>query len=116
VSKLVLYSRNLGIAAARIPKSILGLYVYSTDNGYVMNVLATVDCLGNTLAGGDPDETISSRSGKAAEYEQSVTPASWGFGCRMCSFLAIFQQDHCKKAIARWKGRRAVIPDETVGG
>lgn len=116
MSKIVLYVRNVSIATARLPKSILGLYKYHEGDGYVINVLVTLDCLGNALSGGDPDETISSRSGKAAEYEQSITPASWGFGCRMCSFLAIFQQDHCKKAIARWKGRRAVIPDETVGG
>ena len=29
-----------------------------------MNILISIDQLGNTLAGGDPDETISSRLGK----------------------------------------------------
>ena len=31
---------------------------------YVLNILISIDQLGNTLAGGDPDETISSRLGK----------------------------------------------------
>jgi hypothetical protein len=112
--KLVLYVRNVAIAVARVPKSILGLYTYHVGYRYIHNVAATVDCFGNALSGGDPDETISSRCGKAAEYEQSITPAVWGGGCRMCSFLAIFQQNHCAKAVERWKGRRAVLPDETT--
>jgi hypothetical protein len=109
--KVVLYFSNVAIAAARVPRSLVGLYKYHADDGYIKNVLVVTDCFLNALAGGDPDETISSRSGKAAEYEQSVKPAVWGAGCRMCAFLAIFQQDHCAKAIERWRGRRAVIPD-----
>lgn len=31
---------------------------------YLLNFLISIDQLGNTLAGGDPDETISSRLGK----------------------------------------------------
>lgn len=31
---------------------------------YCLNLLISIDQLGNTLAGGDPDETISSRIGK----------------------------------------------------
>jgi len=31
---------------------------------YVWNLLVSIDQLGNTLLGGDPDETISSRAGK----------------------------------------------------
>lgn len=33
-------------------------------NKYCLNFLISIDQLGNTLAGGDPDETISSRLGK----------------------------------------------------
>jgi hypothetical protein len=111
VNLFILYFKNLGIALWRVPRSILGIYKYSTDDGYVKNVLVTLDCLGNTLAFGDPDETISSRSSKAELYEQSTTPPSWGWGCRMCSFLAIFQENHCAKALERNKGHRAVVPD-----
>ncbi|OEU44246.1 MAG: hypothetical protein BBJ60_00010 [Desulfobacterales bacterium S7086C20] len=31
---------------------------------YLLNILISVDQFGNTLVGGDPDETISSRLGK----------------------------------------------------
>lgn len=111
MNKLILYIKNVAIATARLPKSVVGLYKYSTDDWYVKNVLVTLDCFGNTLAGGDPDETISSRSAKAQAYEQSEAPPTWGWGCRMCSFLAIFQENHCAKALDRNKGHRAVIPD-----
>jgi hypothetical protein len=33
-------------------------------NKWMFNIAVSVDQLGNTLAGGDPDETISSRLGK----------------------------------------------------
>lgn len=112
MNKIKLYLSNVGIALARVPKAILGLYHYSPEDRYVKNVLVTLDCLGNTLLGGDPDETISSRSSKAMAYEQSVNPPRWGWGCRMCSFLAIFQENHCAKALERNKGSRAVVPDE----
>lgn len=112
LNKLILYVKNVAIASARMVKAPLTLYKYSEEDGYVKNVLVTLDCLGNTLAGGDPDETISSRSGKAQTYEQSQDPPTYGWGCRMCSFLAIFQENHCAKAIERNKGHRAVIPDE----
>lgn len=110
MNKVVLYFKNVAIAAARLPKAVVGVYRYSPDDGYVKNVLVTLDCFLNTLAFGDPDETISSRSAKAQAYEQSQGHYRWG--CRMCSFLAIFQQDHCGKALERNKGSRAVSPDE----
>ena len=110
MNKVILYGKNLGIALARMVKAPLGLYKYSQNDGFVKNVLVVLDCLGNTLTGGDPDETISSRSGKAQAYEQSV--GRWGWGCRLCSFLATFQKDHCQTAVNRNKGRRAVVPDE----
>lgn len=110
MNKMILYVKNVAIAIARLPKAVLGKYQYSKDDGYVKNVLVVLDCFGNTLALGDPDETISSRCAKAQVYEQST--GSYGGGCRMCAFLAIFQQNHCTKALARNVGSRAVIPDE----
>lgn len=111
---LTLYIKNVAIAVARMVKAPLGLYKYKAEDGYIKNVLVTSDCLVNTLAGGDPDETISSRSGKAQTYELSKD--RWGWGCRMCSFLAIFQKDHCEKALERNAGHRAVIPDDPIDG
>lgn len=110
MNKIILYVKNVAIAVARMAKAPLALYKYSQNDGYVKNVLVVLDCLGNTLLGGDPDETISSRSGKAQAYELSQD--RWGVGCRLCSFLAAFQKDHCQIAVDRNKGRRAVIPDD----
>ena|ERR1700677_1445281 len=113
MNKVVLYFSNVAIAIARMFKAPFGLYNYSSEDGYVKNVLVVLDCLGNTILGGDPDETISSRSSKAQLYEQSEVPPSYGWGCRMCSFLAIFQEGHCAKALERNKGHRAVVPDDS---
>jgi len=113
MKKLILYVKNVAIALTRLLKAVLGLYQYHPQDGYVLNVLVVLDCLGNTLALGDPDETISSRSGKAQAYEQSQDPPVYRWGCRMCSFLAVFQQNHCQKAIERNTGHRAVIKDES---
>jgi hypothetical protein len=107
-----LYLSNLVIALARMVKAPLGLYKYSAKDGYVKNVLVTLDCLGNTILLGDPDETISSRSAKAQAYEQGKSPPVYRWGCRMCSFLAVFQEDHCAKALERNKGSRALDKDE----
>jgi hypothetical protein len=114
MAAIKLYLSNLAIAIARMAKAPLGMYKYSAEDGWFKNVMVTLDCLGNTLALGDPDETISSRSAKAQAYEQSTAPPSYGWGCRMCSFLAIFQENHCAKALERNKGSRAVNPDQSV--
>ena len=46
---------------------------------YVWNVLLSIDQLGNTLAGGEPDETISSRTGKwkLRRLQDSKWPPVW---------------------------------------
>lgn len=111
MNKVLLYFSNICIAGARMFKAPLRLYKYSVEDGYVKNVLVVLDCLGNTILGGDPDETISSRSSKAMAYEEQE--GTYGWGCRMCSFLAIFQENHCGKALERNKGHRAVLPDDT---
>jgi len=111
MNKVLLYVKNVAIATARIPKSMFGMYTYHPGDGYFLNVAVVFDCFCNTLAGGDPNETISSRCAKAQVYEQSQKPPVWGGGCRMCSFLAFFQENHCAKALERNTGARAVIPD-----
>jgi hypothetical protein len=71
---------------------------------YLLNFLLLLDEAGNTLTGGDPGETISSRAGKAMQEGKR-------WGCMLCKFLNLFQKDHCLKAIDNADGKRAVIPD-----
>lgn len=71
---------------------------------YLWNLLISLDQFGNTLAGGSPDETISSRAGKAMR-EGKV------WGCILCRFLSWFEKDHCAKSIEADEGADAVIKD-----
>lgn len=71
---------------------------------YLLNLLILLDETGNTLTGGDPGETISSRAGKAM-----LEGKRWG--CVLCRFLNLFQKDHCLKSINPDDGSRAVIED-----
>lgn len=104
MNKLELYLSNVGIALWRMPVAILGKYQAVPGDGWLRNVLVTLDQLGNALTLGDPNETISSRSCKA-----QLAGEEWG--CIMCKFLSWFQTNHCQLALERDKGRRAVIPD-----
>lgn len=106
MNKFELYLSNLGIAISRVPKAMLGSYWHIPQDGYALNVLVTLDCLANAILFGDPDETISSRAGKAMEDGKK-------WGCILCKLIGnsgIFSKDHCVKAIQRDKGRRAVVP------
>jgi hypothetical protein len=115
LTKLILYVKNLGIALWHIPLALIGKYQYNPKDPYFQNLaIVALDLLGNTLLGGDPNETISSRSAKAQAHEQQENPPSYGWGCRMCSFLAVFQENHCEKALQRNVGSRAVVPDEST--
>lgn len=71
---------------------------------YLWNFLVLLDEFGNTLTGGDPGETISSRAGKAMNEGRR-------WGCVLCRFLNLFQKNHCARAIDAADGRRAVIKD-----
>lgn len=61
---------------------------------YFWNILISVDQSLNTLFGGNPDETISSRAGKAAEEGRA-------WGCYLCKVLDWFDKDHCINNIER---------------
>lgn len=113
MSKIFLYLKNLAIAVIHIPMAVVGKYKYNPQDSYGKNLLiAALDLPLNTLLGGDPNETLSSRSGKAMAYEQQEKPPSWGWGCRLCSFLAMFQENHCQKAIERNVGNKGVVSDD----
>ena len=66
---------------------------------YGWNVLIAIDQLGNTLLGGDPDETISSRMGKRR--------------CRVCRLLCRLlhrvDPEHCNKSIEPDEGKDGVF-------
>jgi hypothetical protein len=65
---------------------------------WILNVLISVDQLGNAVLRGDPDETISSRAAKA-----ELRGKKWG--CLLCKFLDKLDKDHCKKSIESDEGR-----------
>jgi hypothetical protein len=59
---------------------------------YIWNILVSLDQLGNTLLGGNPDETISSRMAKRARKGDKL-------GIRVCKILNYFDEGHCEKTI-----------------
>jgi hypothetical protein len=70
---------------------------------YIWNVLVSLDQLLNTLAFGDPDETISSRMGK------HLGKHNCPFCNFMCKVLNLFQKDHCVKSIEVDEGKDEVF-------
>lgn len=65
---------------------------------YFWNILISVDQAANTIFGGDPDETISSRMGKYARR------GSGWFPCHLCKLLNIIQTNHCIRVIEDDRG------------
>ena len=60
---------------------------------YLFNILVSLDQLGNTLTGGAPDETISSRLGRnyrGSFIEKAVDWVAW---------LITGKKDHCESSI-----------------
>ncbi|PKR85252.1 hypothetical protein [Heyndrickxia camelliae] len=65
---------------------------------YFWNILVSIDQFFNTVFGGDPDETISSRMGK------HLAKHDCPFCNLVCKFLNLFQKDHCVKSIEKDEG------------
>lgn len=65
---------------------------------YLWNLLIALDQFANTLLGGFPDETISSRMGKQIAAGK----------CKLCKLtcwvLDLFEKDHCKNSIEADEG------------
>lgn len=60
---------------------------------YFWNLLISIDQLGNALLAGNPDETLSSRMGKAVRDGRCI-------GCYwICRFLHVLDKNHCQKSI-----------------
>ncbi len=72
---------------------------------YFLNVLIGVDQLGNALLGGDPDETISSRTGKHIRNH----PADRGLYYWLGWILDKIDRNHCADSIEEDEGEDAII-------
>ena len=68
---------------------------------YIWNLLIAVDQFFNAAFGGDPDETISSRLGKA---HRNGT-CNW-FQKRLCDLLDWIDPNHCIDSIEEDEGNR----------
>lgn len=66
---------------------------------WVLNVLIALDDLLSAILLGDPQETISSRLGKAM-----LKGARWA--CLLCRLLDRIQPDHCLHSIERDRGSK----------
>ena len=69
----------------------------SLINNYVFNILISIDQFGNTLVGGNPDETISSRCGKA--IRRAKTPRKFTIAYWLNAGLDKIQKNHCIDSI-----------------
>lgn len=72
---------------------------------YVINVLIGADQLVNTLFGGDPDETISSRAGKAVRRQKGARTVAY----YLCKALSLIDDRHCEKSIEEDEGKDGVF-------
>ena len=72
---------------------------------YVWNIFISLDQFANTVLGGDPDETISSRIGKlVVRYGRKYRLAYW-----LCRLLHAFDPKHCERAIEADEGKDQVV-------
>lgn len=71
---------------------------------YFWNLLIALDQFANTAIGGDPDETISSRFGRAIREGRCR-------GCRLvCRVLHWLDPNHCDKSVEGDEGRYETWP------
>lgn len=68
---------------------------------WLWNILIAIDQLFNAILGGDPDETISSRAGKAKKEGKL-------WACILCKFLHILDNNHCTDSIEEDEGDDAI--------
>ncbi len=70
---------------------------------YVINLLISIDQFFNTLLGGFPDETISSRAGK---WIRANSQAKGGVFYWLCRALHMIDPNHCLDAIEEDEGNK----------
>ena len=75
---------------------------------YAVNLIAVADRVVNTVLGGDPRQTLSSRMGRDIEAGR-CRACGW-----ICAGLNLIQRDHCASA---WASEQApLVPDMQVTG
>ncbi len=74
---------------------------------WVGNIFLAIDQFINSLLGGDPTETISSRLGKWMMLEMDFIRTTISQG--ICWFLDLFDPDHCINSINQNTGGKAII-------
>lgn len=70
---------------------------------YLWNILIWLDQGLNTLTGGDPDETVSSRVGKYIRDGRNCVLCK-----ALCWFLNLIDKNHCAKNIEEDEGKNAL--------
>ena len=76
---------------------------------YFWNILISIDQLFNTIFGGDPDETISSRVGKwqrAGNHTKGWKRGVFAITNPVCEF---FEKNHFKKSIEEDEGSDEIL-------
>lgn len=68
---------------------------------YFLNIAIWLDQGVNTLTGGDPDETVTSRAAKAARRGHR-------WGCVLCRLLDKIHRGHCERGVELDEGRDAL--------
>lgn len=82
---------------------------------YFLNILISIDQLGNTFAGGDPDETISSRLGKIKRKHNGKIPWYKPMAKTICYLLCKVDPGHCIDAIEEDEGEDAILKKKLKG-
>ena len=68
---------------------------------YLKNILLSLDQMANSILGGDPDETISSRLGRNYDGTWMERFVNWLFKWQ--------KDDHCTNSIEQDEGKDAII-------
>lgn len=66
--------------------------IFAPDGQRAWHIAIALDQLGNATAGGNEDETISSRAGRFRREGR-------GWACVLCKLLDWLKRDHCKDSI-----------------
>jgi len=97
---IIRYTANLAVAVWNLMRAWVGAY-HPNGAGYMPSWWYSLDCLANTVIGGDPHETISARAGKART-------AGRLWGCVLCRMLGWIvtkvvgqPTDYCADSMAR---------------